>query len=670
MFRWRSAWAVGCKEMRDLVRDRRTIFMAVVFPLILYPLLIIGIIQATLVQETRAEARIITVAVSGAEHAAEVVSLIDDHDHLRVAEYVEQEGRFGARDASAAVLFPEDFLQKLTDGKTAGVVIFYDSADPDSQTAMRRVAEILDGIDARVRDRRLEQKGLDAEYIDPLTLEAIDVATPRQRGAFHVGRILAFLLVVLCLMGALYPALDAISGEKERGTLETLLSIPATRLEILGGKYMAVFGMSMTSALSNLVSLSVTFFMVSLLLRASPPTDSPIDLTVPLSAFFLFLPALLPLAAFFSAVTLGVASFARSTREGQYYLGPLYAAVLPITALALSPAVRLGWFGALVPVLSTALFIKEGLLGTLPAGPAVVSLAATCLWAAAALVWAGRVFSREEVLFSSPVREEEPVAGGAPLPGHVLFVWAISVILFFFVGLPLREIYSPVSPVLGIIVYGGFVGGPAFLYCLLWRIDWRSLFVLGALSARRVTAALLLVPGVILLAMSAKALQMWLLAPPRHVMGEAALEQVAVWSIWAVLFTMALLPAVFEELLYRGFIYRSLAMRLGPGVAVILSALLFCVAHLNIYDVVPLLVLGVILALLVRETKSLETAMIVHFANNAFSMLVLMGYIDIGLFRVEVHGVWLGVFIVGAAAAGLLLTRSALAVARAWLWQK
>ncbi|MHC4713252.1 MAG: ABC transporter permease subunit, partial [Planctomycetota bacterium] len=363
MLRLRRSWAVARKETTDIIRDRRTVFMAVVFPVILYPLLIIGVVQATVVREARTAKRTLVVAVSGAENAPGTVGEIAKEEDLEVVDYVKGVGRFGHKDALVTVVFPPDFRDQLSQNLTARIALFHDGTDPASEKAMAKVIDVLDGVTVYIRDRRLEERNLSREFAQPIAVDRIDVATARQRGAFQITQILAFLLVVLCMMGALYPALDAVAGEKERGTLETLLSIPATRLEILAGKYAAVFAMSVTSVVSNLISLSATLFMVNYLLKLQPQQGAPVDFSVSLSASLIFIPALLPLAAFFSAVTLGVASFARSTREGQYYLGPLYALVLPLTALALSPTVRLTWFTAFVPVLSMALFLKAGLLG-------------------------------------------------------------------------------------------------------------------------------------------------------------------------------------------------------------------------------------------------------------------------------------------------------------------
>lgn len=662
MLRWRRSFPIFKKEMCDILRDRRTVFMAVIFPLILYPLLIIGIIQATLVHEAKTGHEVLIVAVAGARFAPGVVGNIEDDEGLEVAEFVKDSGRFGARGAVAAAFFPRDFRDALGRGATARIKIYYDSADPRSAAAMEKLTSILRGADEYILAKRLEGKNLPREFTNPLALDIEDIATARQRGAIRIGQILAFLLVVLCMMGALYPALDAISGEKERGTLETLLSIPATRLEILAGKYAAVFAMSVTSVLSNFLSLSATLFMVNVLLKSQPAGDAPVDFTVPFSAFFLFLPALLPLAGLFSALTLGVASFARSTREGQYYLGPLYAAVLPLTAVALAPGLRLTWGMAFVPVLSTALFLKEGLMSTLSVGPGILSLALTCLYAAVALKWAASVFSREEVLFASPTTEVSPAAAvGYARPAHVLFVWAISVILFFFVGQALLVKHGLVNPLVAAAIYVGCILAPALIWSAVSRLNWRKLFPFRAPSGAGWASIVLYVAAAILLGIAAKGVQTYFLPAPKTASTAESLQDV---SVWALFISLAFLPAVCEELFYRGFIYRSLASRLRPAGAIFLSAALFSVGHLNPYNALPYIVLGVVLALAARRSGGLAAPMAVHFCHNAFSLLVTIRTIDLAFLTREIQGWRAVVFVVILAAAGGALVWAAGRVAR------
>ncbi|MCD6404195.1 MAG: CPBP family intramembrane metalloprotease [Planctomycetes bacterium] len=662
MFRGHRAWAVARKEIRDILRDRRTVFMAIVFPLILYPLLIIGLVQGTLTQESRARATKRIVAISGGENAPGLVKEIEANEALKVVSFNGKVANIPKVGAAVGLVIPKDFRETIEAGETAEVTLVYDSADQASQDAAGKLSETVLTFARGVLSMRLAYNGIEAEYINPVDIDRRDIATPRKRGAFRLGKMLAFLLVILCLTGALYPALDAISGEKERGTLETLLSIPATRLEILGGKYAAVFSMSVASVVSNFLSLSATMFMVNCLMKSASGGKSPIDFSVPMTAFIIFVPALLPLAALFSAVSLAVAAFARSVREGQYYLAPLYAVVLPLTALAILPEMRLTYPAALVPVLSMALFLKDGLLETLSTGPALVAVASTCVYAALALKWAAGVFSREEVLFASPLSDTVPPAAvGLAKPSHALFVWAVSVILFFFFGLTLTKKYGLGRPLVILMIYAGFVIGPALVYAARRRLDWRKVFPFERIGPRRAVSIALFVPAAILLGMAAHALQSSFLAPPPEMMKAVAGQKV---SLYALVLSIALVPAVCEELMYRGFIHQSFAARWRPIRAVVASAALFSIAHLNIYQLLPLFVLGVLLALVVRFSGGLLAAMIVHFCNNAFAVVMEAYKAKIAFLTKALDGPWAVVVVISMAVAGLALAAAAVRVAR------
>ncbi len=662
MFRGHKAWVVARKETRDILRDRRTVFMAIVFPLILYPLLIIGLVQGTLTQESRSRATKKVVAISGGENAPDLVKDIEASESLKVVPFSGKMADVPKVGASAALIIPKDFMETIDAGETAKVTLVYDSADQASQNAVGKLSDAVLQYARGVLSARLAYEGIESEYITPVDINRRDIATPRKRGAFRLGKMLAFLLVILCLTGALYPALDAISGEKERGTLETLLSIPATRLEILGGKYAAVFSMSVASVVSNFLSLSATMFMVNYLMKSASGGKSPIDFSVPMAAFVLFIPALLPLAALFSAVSLSVAAFARSVREGQYYLAPLYAVVLPLTALAVLPEMRLTYRTALVPVLSMALFLKDGLLETLSTGPALVAVASTCVYAAVALKWAAAVFSREEVLFASPAAEAVPPAAvGLAKPSHALFVWAVTVILFFFFGLTLKEKYGLGRPLMVLMIYIGFVVVPVLAYCAYKRLDWHKVFPFERIGPRRAASIALFVPAAILLGMAAHALQSSLLAPPPEMMKTVVGRTV---SFYALILSIAFVPAVCEELLYRGFLYQSFAARWRPIWAVVASAALFSIAHLNIYQVLPLFVLGVLLALVARFSGGLLAAMLVHFCNNSFAIVMEAYKEKIAFLTKALNGPWAVVAVISMALVGLVLAAAAVRVAQ------
>jgi len=648
--------AVAAKEIRDILRDRRTLFLAVVFPLVLYPLLIVGLVQFTVARETMAGKKTFRLAVAGAENAPGLARRLAEAERLDVVK-VKTQGEAPERTgAVVGVVVPEGFEEALAGGSTASVEVYYDSADQDSRDALDRVAGVINSYRSDVLEERLEAEGLESEFIKPVRIERKDLATPQQRGAFEFGKIVAFLLVVLCMMGALYPAIDAVCGEKERGTLETLLSIPATRFEILGGKYAAVLSMSLASVLANFVSLSLTMLALTRLLETAG-AETALDLSVPPAALALFLPALVPLAAFFSAVCLGVAAFARSTREGQYYLGPLYAAVLPLAAVALSPAGELTWATAVVPVLSVALFLKAAMLGTLSAGPALLAVGLTCLYAWQALRWAGRVFSREEVLFAGP-RAEGAVRGraGAPI-SHVLFVWVVSLILFFFAGARLAYAFGPGRVWVSAVVNVAFVAAPPLVYAALWRLDWRRVFSLGRAGGWNAFSILLFTAAAVLLGMAAKAAARFLLGAPEGIVRPGRELE----GGWELLISVALLPAICEELLYRGFIFRSLLSRVGAFWAVAVSALLFALAHQNPYELLPLFVLGVVLAAAARRSGGLLVPAAVHFLNNCVFVAAGLGRLEVPLLQRRFSGMTAVVLFAGLVVAGVL---AALAGAR------
>jgi len=620
MPRWHKVAALARKEISDMIRDRRSVFMAIVFPLILYPLLIIGLIQGTVVEESRAQKAQPLVAVNGRGHAKELAKALYADKHIRVTEF---DGTQLPEGAVLGVIIPKGFDDAVARGETAAVKILYDSADQASLSSLDKVSDVIDSYGRDVLAERLFSKGLPASFVNPVKSDQVDTATPRKRGVFKLGKILAFLLVTFCMMGALYPALDTVAGEKERGTLETLLSIPATRLEILSGKYVAVFAMSVASVVSNFVSLSVTMLMVNNLMRSAVRTDMAIDFRVPTDAIFYIVPALLPLAAFFSAVSLGIAAFARSTREGQYYLAPLYVAALPLTSVALVSSVNLTYLTAIVPITSISLFLKDGLLGTLSFGPTVVALATTCIYAALALKWAASVFGREEVLFGAPTLEGEARGvRGVPTPGRALMVWAVTLILFFYMGTPLAARWGIFSVQTSFVINAGFIVGPALILAVIERLRLREVFPLAMPNPRQAATLALFIPAAIALSIAANVIQR-LVIKSDTLLGSPVLSQSGSFGVLAV--SLALLPAICEELFYRGFLFKAFSARMAPVWAVILSALVFTTAHLNVFEVLPLLALGIVLALAMRATGTLLVPMAIHFANN-FLFIYLAWY--------------------------------------------
>ena len=369
--RWSIVGTIFGREVRDQLRDRRTLFMVFVLPILLYPILGMGIVQFTIMSERKPK----SVIVVGVENLPGVPPLLNpardgfdvglfdapgEAGYLRVQ--VAEPGspwtrpevaRTNIRDglAEAVVTVPRSLAADLAADRSARFPIEYVSADELSQMTYLRVREVLSRWNDKLRQSRLSKDNKSSEYAEPVLTAGTDLATQAETGGVVWGRLFPFLLVIMALTGAFYPAVDLCAGEKERGTMETLLISPASRPEIVAGKFLTVVLASMTTAALNLASMGLTGLGIARQLSAktgggfAPPT---------LSAALWMLIVLVPLAVFFSAICLALAVLAKSMKEGQYYMTPLYMVSLPLIMLTLMPGIELTPFIALVPITGLA----------------------------------------------------------------------------------------------------------------------------------------------------------------------------------------------------------------------------------------------------------------------------------------------------------------------------
>ncbi|HEY2894849.1 MAG TPA: ABC transporter permease subunit, partial [Pirellulales bacterium] len=377
---WSNVRLVLGREIRDQLRDRRTLFMIGVLPLLLYPLLGMSFFQVTQFMREHA-ARVLVI---DAPNSPDLPPLIDD-DHF-VEELFSNPKTAGllkltlqadtgdwkqpldeARSEmlngnyDLVVYFPPDFaeahtrlhaaLQSGNRGQTAqeiaatslpDIKVFPNLAQDASRAGHRRVVDALDRWREEIADRSLRDSKLPALVARPFKIETIDAADAGQHKAAAWSKLLPFVLLLCALTGAFYPAIDLCAGEKERGTLETLLSSPAERIEIVWGKLLTIMIFSMATATLNLGSIALTgSFVLSQLPNLGPP---------PMLAFVWLLVALVPVSALFSALCLALAAFARSTKEGQYYLMPLMLVTMPLCFLPMAPGVELNIGNSLIPI--------------------------------------------------------------------------------------------------------------------------------------------------------------------------------------------------------------------------------------------------------------------------------------------------------------------------------
>jgi len=401
-------WIVAAKEMRDLLRDRRTIISMIIIPVLTLPLLITAIGWLTNSSLEKLQSEKGTVFVRGAAHDAALV------EELRAAAarftFTEDEGKLPmdsllARDDVRAVLEIGPgmgrALERLStpmDSTTAPVVrLHYDSTDDAAQMAGRELSRQLTALREVRLQGWLKEHGLRPDLTQPWTVEHVETAPPARKASEMAARFLPYIILLLCIQGAMYPAMDLTAGEKERNTIETLLVNPVSRLDIVLGKYVATAIMAMGSALFTLGGQ-----YAYLRWAGDRMVEGGLPFTIDPAALGIGLLLLLPVALIFSALLLAVCIRARSMKEAQSYLGPLMMLVIFPSMASLIPGLKLSIGLAFAPVFNVTLLMRDVLrqdYGDM--GLMALVFAINMVYAALALWTAVRMFSREEVIFRS-----------------------------------------------------------------------------------------------------------------------------------------------------------------------------------------------------------------------------------------------------------------------------
>ena len=510
-----------------------------------------------------------------------------------------------------------------------------------SQVALSRVFRAVNQWSGLIAQKNLRDNNLPADVATPFQLQLKDVSEKRQRVTAIWSKILPFVLFIWALTGAFYPAVDLCAGEKERGTLETLLASPAKRREIVWGKLFTVMLFSIVTALLNLVSLGVTGKFVLGQLQGVSGLAVSSGLTMPPLASLLWLPVgLVPISAIFSALCLALAAMARSTKEGQYYLMPLMLVSLPLMMLPMAPGVQLNLGNSLIPVTGVVLLLRAMIEGQYAAAMPFVFpvVAVTLVCCLLSIRWAEEQFNRESVLF----RESERLDLGrwlahlvrdradTPTFAQAVFCFITIAIVQFFIGIALSANMGDklefhyllqtifISQVVCILM-------PAVLMTLLFVRDRLKTLLLHRIPAiSHLVAAALLALLVYPLGLQ---LHVWI-QEVYPISSESAAQAQAITDVmaqapywWLPLVLMALLPAVCEEIAFRGFILSGLRHMGHKWWAIVGTSIAFGMVHPFLQQKLSAAALGIILGILAVQTASLLPCMVFHALYNTLNLL-------------------------------------------------
>jgi sodium transport system permease protein len=298
----------------------------------------------------------------------------------------------------AALDVPVDALDRVVEGDDASasvkLTVLYDSSQSLSKEAYERLSAFIDAISRSETRVRLAKRTLSPGFIKPYELAEANVASDSRQSQAFLGGLLPYLAILFSFFGAFYPSLDLTAGEKERFTLETLLLAPVTRLEIAAGKFVVVFAAAITAAVLTITSMALTFTYGVLPEGAA----SVFHLEFQPLALVLTASLLVPVAALFASLLLGVALCARSFKEAQSYAAPIQFLIIMPAVAAMMPDLETELKWAWVPLMNVSLLMKELLKGNYLWDFYFITLGSMLALAAIVLFAASRLFQRESVL--------------------------------------------------------------------------------------------------------------------------------------------------------------------------------------------------------------------------------------------------------------------------------
>lgn len=383
------------KELLDVVRDRRTVVLTLVLPVLLYPGLLTAMGAIIAAGKDRLKNEPLVVAVTNADAQAFLDTLPPPpRTTYERATRADAETRLREQKVAAIVDAAEGAARDVAEERQATVTVLYTKRFDRSMEALDRLRPVLETANTRALTLRLEARQLDPTFATPVKLEATDLDFQKDLGPLIASRLLPVVLLMMLFIGALYPAVDLTAGEKERGTLETLLVCPVRPVQVMGAKYLTVAIVSVTSTLVNLAAMAGTFG-AGLSLSGEPATS----MRFSAAQVGVMLACLVPAALLVSGVSLAVASMARTFKEGQSLMTPVMLLGLAPALVSQMPGIELTTVTALVPLLNVALLVKATVLGTVTASHAALTVASVLISAALALKWAASAFDSEVFRF-------------------------------------------------------------------------------------------------------------------------------------------------------------------------------------------------------------------------------------------------------------------------------
>lgn len=616
------------RELTDILRDKKTLCMMVLLPLFLYPLMIVGmtLLFSAITQSQEETTYQVAFADLGQEREQTLTDLLEkDADTFSYQISVEP---FDENDKTIEQALKDgdyDAVLSYEESQKDPYRIYYLEAKDDSGIAAAALKELLEDYNKQLQKQKVQQLGLDAdEILNPVRYEEVNYSSTEQTMGNMLGDIVPMLVIISIMMGAIYPAIDVTAGEKERGTLETLLTLPVTNFELIMSKFLAVSVIACVSAILNIVSMGAAFgFMFSYMMEGMGAVT--INYATFLPAILFTLLVMVFFALFVTAVSLCICIFAKSFKEANNYITPMMLVFMFGSMVTMVPNIELTEVTAAIPIVNISLMIVQLFSFSYNYALFGIVLLSNIVYSLLAVLILGKIYNSEAVLFSEGMSSlklftprSEMRKGQIPGIGDVVVLICVELLLIFYVGTAAQlkmGFYGTVVVQLLILLF-------PLLYLWYLKADFKKVLSLQMPKVLHILAALFVwIGGFSLMCMLAVFLTK-IFPESTQSMADTMAEYVR-QPFWVLVLVMAVMPAVGEELMFRGFIFGTLKRRWRVLPAMLVTSAIFGIYHMSLSKFFTTALLGFMLVYVVEKTGSIFCSMLMHFCNNLVAVVVM-----------------------------------------------
>ena len=627
------------REIVDILRDKKTIFMTIIIPLILYPTMMFGMMVIMQNVNTTMQAKELTIAFSNPPSTQilnKIEQIEDEGGKLNIIEVSDYEKAIENEEISA-------YIDITTEDEKPSYKVYINSSIDDNNEASKRIKEVILLYKEDLVNSNIEELGVDKEdLLEPISYEVVDVAEKEQVAGYFLGTILPFMLITGILTGATYPAIDTMAGEKERGTLETLLTLPITNLELVMGKYIAVALITVSNAILSIISILLSIglmFMTTMesVKLVSEDTVGNFDISRMIVPGITTLVCVIIFSMIIAAVCMCACSVVKSIKEAQNATTPIMLVGMLLSYTSMIPTIELDLTTANIPVVNVVLLIKSVLTFNYDISLMTMVLLSNTIFMMLSIWVLSKLFNSEEVLFGSVKgfsfleSRNNLQKGTMPSVSDGILMYCICVLILLYISS-----YTTVKfGVVGTVIHQSLFLILPLALSIYVKSDLKKVYSIKIPKVTHILASLLMWVGLFIIMLIVGNIIMSLLPAQQESMGQLEEMLKIPDNIFLNILIVAAVPAICEEFLFRGFIFSSIRGKTDKDRnnnkrvrnAIIISGIMFGIMHMDLTKLITTSILGIGIAYVVYKTGSIFTGILIHFINNAVAVII-MNYPD------------------------------------------